>query len=422
MTNPFLRAALASLIGLSCLWPTALNAQFFFEQGYRISPQGDSSTVLIENQGWISNPGEFRFKDSAEGAVHIGNLENSLIWGIPGKVRYEKYHFQNFRVPQKVQNIDTSRQVIFYTDTAFLRVLADGAGRLLYLYQSGRRRYFSQKPGEHPTVLVRRTYDALFADYHEGLATYDRISQKMVYRPFRKQLYLNFRCSFIKKDFVNTLEYRAQDLLKFFTTYNQCMGQGNLQYPVKVPARSRAHHTLKIGVRPAQLHYRHLAYSFRNIDFPDQILYSLGWEYEYFFTAGGNQFSLLLEPTFLYWKPGGRTEPGRYQRNTTVRYHPLEIPGQLRYSLFLEKQSRLYIQGGFIYSFNLGSSFETDDGMDPIEINTGVDAALGLGFRFREKWSLEYRFMTKRNLMNWNKGQYLHFENYHSLYLGYTIR
>lgn len=400
----------------------SLRAQIKFEKGYRIDHRGDSTAVWVENLGWTRNPVDFQYKDSVAGPVKIGQLSNTVVWGIPGKVRYEKYIFENFRLPDQVQSLDTTKKVFYFSDTAYLRVLADGAGRLLYLYENGKRRFFAQQPGKVPQVLVRKEYDQLYADFNQGLNYADRISQRMVYRPFRKQLFNTFRCSFVKKDLVNELEYQAKDLIRFFETYNRCMGQGSLTYPKQVPASGRAHYTLKAGLRPVQLQYRHLTYTFRDLDFPDQLLYSLGLEFEYFFTAGNNKFSLLLEPTFFYLETSGETEPGRYQRVTTVRYHPLEIPGQLRYSFFLENQSRLYLNAGFIYSLNLGSSFATDDGREPIEINTGMDVTAGLGFRFRESWSVEYRFLTQRNLMNWNKGQYLHFDNFHSIFLGYTIR
>ena len=89
-----------------------------------------------------------------------------------------------------------------------------------------------------------------------------------------------------------------------------------------------------------------------------------------------------------------------------VDYNIIEVPVSLRYYLFLNKNSKIFINASFIFALNSKSSIEfkraDNSSLNSLEIATRNNLAFGIGYKLYDKYSLEVRYLSGREILNLN--------------------
>lgn len=87
-----------------------------------------------------------------------------------------------------------------------------------------------------------------------------------------------------------------------------------------------------------------------------------------------------------------------------VEYQSLEFPIGLRYNIFLNQKSKIFINASYVIAFTLNSRIYADikDLLD-LEVKARPNAAFGIGYKFNNKFGIEFRYGLNREIL----GDYL---------------
>ena len=140
--------------------------------------------------------------------------------------------------------------------------------------------------------------------------------------------------------------------------------------------------------------------------------FRIGLEFEFIMKFNKNKWAVIVEPTYQYFKAENKAITNL--SNTNIDYKSLELPVGLRHYLFLNNNSKIFINGSFISDFVLNSKVRN------LDLNTSINFGMGVGYNYNNTYSLEFRYQTSRNL---TKNYVLRNSDYKtiSLIFGYTL-
>jgi hypothetical protein len=305
-----------------------------------------------------------------------------------------------------------------------LKVLVEGAATL-YQFESGNSRRFFFKIADRETDVQ----PLIFKRYRASNGATGTNNQ------FREQLDRQLECLTVPKTRLRRMEYKPDPLTHFFQEFNNCMG-GDQQTYEKKTAKFNFQVALRFGFNYAEASIAQTSSSIPEsrkvaVDFDGKFYPRYGMELEVLMPYGGNKWSLFLEPTYQHYQ----TEKQFVQRialfevptNSEITYKTMELPIGIRHYLFLSQQSQLFLNVSLALIFNFDSeiTFETPTRLGEIpdlEIEgTEEYLSLGMGYKLKQKWSLEVRYNTKRDLLadktHWTSA----FDNNFSFVLGYNF-
>jgi hypothetical protein len=109
---------------------------------------------------------------------------------------------------------------------------------------------------------------------------------------------------------------------------------------------------------------------------------------------------LLFEPTYQYYSSEGNSVSSGYYNEINYHYTPdyqsIELPVGLRHYFFLNDDFKIFANVSYILDFPINSSLVKD-----FEISSSAsNQALGVGLKFMDKYAMEIRYHTKRNILN----------------------
>jgi hypothetical protein len=106
-----------------------------------------------------------------------------------------------------------------------------------------------------------------------------------------------------------------------------------------------------------------------------------------------------------------------FQKYTTITvdYTSIELPLGGRHYMYLNKDAAFFIDGAVIMDLTMLGSEINSSNEDSYDLNVKADAALafGLGFRYKNKYSLQARYHSARKILN--------YENIDSAYNSFAI-
>jgi len=86
--------------------------------------------------------------------------------------------------------------------------------------------------------------------------------------------------------------------------------------------------------------------------------------------------------------------------------------------MFLNSDSKLFVNAALIFDFSKSKfNFER---LSVLEIRSDNSFTLGFGYKYLDKYSVEFRYATTRDLLSLNSGWSSNYNNV-SLIFGYTI-
>lgn len=214
---------------------------------------------------------------------------------------------------------------------------------------------------------------------------------------------------------LKTLNYRKSDLVKFFIKYNECSNSEFINYQQKKKNRDSFNLTLRPGIRNSSLVLDNP--NGRQIDFGKNLTsFRIGLEAEFIFGFYNNKWAFLLEPTYYQFSSDIET--------ASISQKSLEVNFGLRHYMYLKKKDVKFFVNGLIF---LNTDFNTQlELQSRIPFSTEVDSsfnlALGIGCKYKERFSLEIRHLPTRNILT-DLSQETWYTDFQSLSIvfGYSI-
>ncbi len=148
---------------------------------------------------------------------------------------------------------------------------------------------------------------------------------------------------------------------------------------------------IRPGINSSSLSISNSAASYRNTDYDNELSFRIGLEFEFIMGFNKNKWAILIEPTYQYYKTDKEV---LYNSNTDASYQSIELPVGIRHYLFLNKESKIFINGSFIYDFAINSKVRSLDAK-----SHGVNFAFGIGYNYNNRYSLEFRYHTSRDIL-----------------------
>ncbi len=390
-----------------------LYSQITFEKGYYINNSGQKNDCLIKNNDWRNNPIDFKYKISENDKVKTISIKEVKEFGIYG---VSKYIMDVVKIDISSNNINSlgyTKEPIFKKEQFFLKVLVEGKANL-YLYKDGNIfKYFYSVENSSIKQLVYKRYKT-----SDGKI---RINNK-----FKLQLWNDLKCSSIKMENVKKLEYKNNSLVNFFCQYNKCSNSNFINYNNK-QKRDLFNLTLRPRINNSSLSIHNDADASKDTDYGNKLGFSFGIETEYILPFNKNKWGVLIEPTYQHFKAENTFSVDYVQGGkltSEVKYNSIEIPISLRYYFFLNKKSKIYIDASYIYDIKINSSIlfkRADDSyFSFLYIDPRNNYAFGLGYKLNNKYDLEVRYQTNREILSMYSFWKSDYKTL-SLILGYSI-
>ncbi|CAI8264195.1 MAG: Uncharacterised protein [Bacteroidota bacterium] len=380
------------LLSLNCY------AQVTYEKGYFINNANQKIHCLIKNVDWRNNPTAFEYKLSENDTSQIANIKTVKEFGVTHFSKYVRRTVNIDRSSVDINELSKKRAPIFYEEELFLKVLIEGKASLLQYIDKRLTRYFYESDTHAIEQLVFKEYKT----------KENKIASNNEYR---QQLYTQLNCDDISMSNLKSLKYEKKALIKFFTIYNNCNNTTFVNFDQKT-----AFNTFNLNIRPgfnsSSLGIENNVTTSRNRNYDTELTFRFGLECEFILGFNKNKWAVIIEPTYQYYKAADKAVTNLI--NTDVDYSSIELPIGVRHYLFLNDNSKVFINGLFNYDVVLNDSVRNFDAA------SSLNFAMGVGYNFNKRYGVEFRYHTSRDVLN----DYLSWSSDYktiSVIFGYTL-
>ena len=362
-------------IGIS--YSMKCNSQISYVEGYYINNSNQKIEGLIKNVDWENNPIEFEYKTTEQAEKKTLTIESVKEFGINNVSKYIRLDVNIDRFSNNLDLLSSDKNPIFKKEVLFLKVLIEGDASFLSYKDKSLTRYFYQTSNQDIVQLI----------YKEYKTPENKIGTN---NEFRRQLFNNLKCSDISMDDVKNIDYEKKALLKFFTKYNNCNNSEFVNFEEKVKS-DLFNLNIRPGLNSSSLFINNSAINSRSTDYGNELAFRIGLEFEFIMGFNKNKWAVIIEPTYQYFKAEDNDITNL--SNTNVDYKSLELPIGVRHYLFLNNNSKIFINGSFIYDFVLNSKVRN------LDASSSVNLAMGVGYNYNQKYSVEFRYHTNRDVL-----------------------
>lgn len=361
----------------------------------------------------MKNPTEIEYKLAENTkAKHIG-IKSIKEFGILKSSKYIRSTVKIDRSSEDLNELSDIKSPIFKEEQLFLKVLIEGKANL-YLYEDGRlKRYFYNKESPDIEQLVFKSYKITEYDLGKN-------------NRFKQQLWNDLKCSSITMSKIDNLEYKKYSLIQFFIEFNSCSNSNFINYEEK-QQKDLFNLTIRPRLNNSSLNVQNSTYSTLNTKFGSKSSIGFGIEAEYIFPFNKNKWSIFIEPTYQNYKAelyADVTNVSGGKLASEVNYSSIEIPIGLRHCFFINNNSKVFINASYVLDFSSETSieFRRADGssFNSLDINSRNNLAFGIGYKLNDKYGLELRYQTSRDVL----GDFVLWSSDYktvSIIFGYTI-
>ena len=384
-------------------------SQTSYKKGYFIANNGIKTECLIKKANYADISKNISYKLSEDAKIETASLNSIKEINIYDTNKFIKRKVDIGRAtPQNKDDIDFT----YNAEELFFSVLVEGEASLFSQYDNGSEIFFFSVNGIELKQLVYKTW---MSD--------NKIERKT--NRFRKQLFDNLMCETISFDTANKLKYQKKDLIDFFIKFNDCKNSDATVY-------NKKERIFNVNLRP-RVNFTSLILDEtgdrlnpRSFDFGSQTTFGFGVEFEAILPFSNNKWAIALEPTY----DGDLSDEFIIENDVNVdervivNYTSVNVPITLRHYSYINTNSKLFINASVVFDFPVNSStidFKIDDRIsqsaDPVE---SANFAFGVGYKFKNKYGVEVRYYTDRDIIN-DSGSFSTSFNQFSLIFGYTI-
>ena len=385
-------------------------SQIVFEKGFFITNSGEKNECLIKNIAWKNNPIAFEYKKDENSTIETATIQSVKEFEIYNSSRYIRETVKIDQYSQTLDNLSTSKEPIFVEKQLFLKVLIQGKANL-YSYDGNI--FFYNVDNSKIEQLIYKSY-------------YFRENEIAKNDQFKQQLFNAFNGSEITINRLINIEYKKNSLIPIFEEYNKYQNSEFINFEKK-----EKKDLFNISIRPrinnSSLEMKNYFSDSGDLSFGNKINFGFGIEFEYIFPFNKNKWSLSTEPTYQNFKSEVEINESKVSGGkliAKVDYTSVEIPITIRHYFFLNKNSKIFANISVIFDRPIKSAIELTraDGsnLNTIDVNSPVNFSLGLGYKLNDKFSLEMRAFSNRNITS----DYIYIPSDYknlSLIFGYTI-
>lgn len=396
---------LVIILSLNCY------SQITFEKGYYINNSDKRVDCLIKNVDWKNNPTKFEFKltDNSESKIlTIKSVKEFEIFKIS---KYVRSTVNIDRSSAAINELDKVKNPIFKEEKLFLKVLVEGSGSLFSYVDQNLKKFFYKTSDIIVKQLIFKKYLTPTND-----VTYNN--------SFRQQLWKNLKCQNISVRDVERINYRRKELVKFFIKYNQCQGYDYKSFENLESKTDLFNLSIRAGLNSSSLEIQNINSAERSTSFGSKTGLRIGIEFEYVLPYNKNKWSLILEPTYQQFISekeilGISTPTASFDDKITVDYTSIEVPIGIRHYMFLDNNSKLFINAAIIFDFASNSKFDFER-LPDLDINSNNNLVIGFGYKHSNKYSLEFRYAGSRNILSNQSAWNSDYKNI-AVIFGYTL-
>lgn len=389
-------------------------SQILFEKGYFIDNSNQKIECLIKNVDWSNNPTSFEYKLSENSESISSNLKTASEFGIYNVCKYTRRTVKIDISSNKTEELSVEKNPVFAEQELFLKVLVEGKSNLYFYEKANSKRFFFSKDNSDIIQLV----------YKRFLMSNNIITENNQYK---QQLWNDLKCESIQISSLNKLQYIEKSLIDFFIEYNKCNNSDFKDYRSK-EKKDQFNLSLRARLNNSSLTMEN--YTTRsNVDFGNKSSFGFGIEAEFILPFNKNKWAISVEPTYQNFKTDV-TQIINYSSgppdifNNSINYSSIEIPLSLRHYLFLNNDSKFFINVSYVLDFPMSSTFIYRNNNPNISARiidaTMPNIASGIGYKFKNKYSGELRYQSSRNIVS----DYINLNSKYStlsLIFGYSI-
>ncbi|MFZ4546530.1 MAG: hypothetical protein ACOYN4_03805 [Bacteroidales bacterium] len=357
--------------------------QITFEKGYFIDNNNQRIECLIKNLQWSNSPKEFDFKVNEKNATQTATIDSLKEFGIEGSSKYMRFDTRIDRSSMDMDKLSKTRNPSWSEERLFLKVLVEGKATLYYYSENLFVRFF-YKVGDSTLKQL------IFKEYYAG-------NNEIASNPeFRQQLWMEVRCGDISIDQLRKISYSKNELTRYFTKYNTCMG-GQTANENKRNFSTMFNLKLTPGINNTSISVKDIVTPERSTDFGNKFGFRFGIEAEYLLPFMKNKWGLVAEPSYMNFKASSTNQLG----NATIDYQSLEIPFGVRHYFHLKDDLNIFLDAFLV--INTGITFNSQILFDyhyaaPVIIKTKGSIALGAGMGYK-RLSAEIRYIPEREIL-----------------------
>ncbi len=361
-------------------------AQVSFEKGYIIDNSGNKTTCLIKNMDWNDNPTEFKYKLFQNDIPNKADINSISEFGIDNKLKYYRSSVNIDLSSDNLNDLGYVKKSQFVEKQLFLKVLIEGKASL-YLYEKNNlKRFFYNIDNQPIEQLIYKRYKT----------TSSLIGSN---NKFRQQLWLTLNCLGITDNRLKQLNYNKNDLVSLFEDYNGCQNSEFVNYEKKVK-RDLFNFNIRPGIRLNTLTLENSNTELRNMHFKNAVSYRVGIESEILMPFNHRRWAILIEPTYQSFNSeiiiNIGTEGFVVDEKVTAKYKSIEIPVGFRYYFYQNSESQLFLNIAYAIDINNNSKIDFETQND-IEMKSSDYMVLGIGYKFQNRYSIEYRYNLTRD-------------------------
>ncbi|PXY43369.1 autotransporter outer membrane beta-barrel domain-containing protein [Flavobacterium hydrophilum] len=388
-------------------------SQIVFENGYFVTDNDKRTDCLIENIDWKNTPVEFKYKLSQGEDAVTENTSTVKEFAINGQSKFIRSVVKIDRSSKIIEYMSKEKNPVFNEEKLFLQVLIEGKAKLFLFDGAGVRRFFYKIDDSEIKQLVYKPYLA-----HEDSIAHNNY--------FREQLYIDLKCENIEQNEYEKLNYKKNDLTRFFLKYNKCNNSEVVDFENK-EKKDLFNLTIRPRLNNSSLTIENSGSDFRDFDFGSNSYFTLGVEAEFILPFNKNRWAVIVEPTYQYFK----AEKSKSNSNVVggkilgkVDYKSIELPVGIRRYFFVNNAFKIFANTSLVLDFSSSSkiNFTRNDGseLSSLDVSSALSLGLGIGCKFKDKYSVEMRYLTARGLLSdyslWNSSY-----KTASLILGYSF-
>lgn len=387
--------------------------QIGFENGYFINESDQKINCLIKNNDWKNNPTEFEYKLSSDDVIQTGYIKTTKEFVIEGLFKFVRTKVNIDRSTDDINKMGTERNPVFKKETLFLKVIIEGNANL-YVYEDINltRFFYKINEGEISQLIYKRY-----------LNSEKEIDQNNLYK---QQLFNDLNCQNKSSKSMEFIKYDQNQLTKLFVNYNTCTNSKSVNYESK-QKKDLFNLSIRPGVNFSSVMIENPDGKVNRINFENKANLRFGIEAEFILPYYKNKWAVIVEPTFRSYNSEVTTTSNNVAGgilNSKAKYQSVELPIGVRYYIFLNKKSKLFLNFSYIFDFSSDSNVEItrNDGSvyNSLEVNTRSNFGLGLGYKYGDRFSIEFRSQTSREIL----GSYIFWNSEYksqSLILGYSL-
>jgi len=371
-----------------------LYSQVNFETGYFIKNDGTKTNCFIKNYDSRYNPNQIVFKGNLDEKERIANINDIKEFGIGDKIKFERFDIQIDKEERDTYGISDSKDFEFINKTVFLKTLVEGKANLYFYEDTYSYRYFISTELNEVSQLIYKKYRPI-----DGSTVSNNES-------YKTQLFNTLKCEGLTSKDFRKLNYYRKELVDILNKYNECSGGNSKKYDNN-KKKGAWNFKIKVGVNFADSDVdfspKAQFLDLKTTDFDSNTSLKFGVELEYIFPFNKNKWSAYIEPTYGSFEGESniiqRIFADVFEDNVSINYSFIEVPIGLRHYFYLNGQnkSRIFINAGYVFTFDIGDKLIDYENGSDVEINSRANLVFGLGYSF-DKYSLELRTATPRNI------------------------